>query len=184
MQRKYRRSLSASQNLSHTTSQRSSMSPYQKWQHINPQGPHRSSSNPAPARYHPYVHHPRTPPATPDRVKPQMSPQSLPPLVIPTHRAPSAHSPFSAPNLSSPRSIGSDHPSNKLLPDIHTAFASPSLSPLNLQLPPIQPTWTRSFSEPGYTSSRPSPPASPTPSVTHDISEQVKNRMRLDALLS
>ena len=136
MQRKYRRSLSAASNLSHTTPQRSSVSPYQKWQHITPQGPHRNSS-PAPARYHPYVHHPRTPPATPDRVKAQPSPQSLPPLVIPTHRAPSSHSPFSAPVLSSPRSVGSDYSSSKLLPDIHTAFASPSQSPNNIQLPPI-----------------------------------------------
>lgn len=186
MQRKYRRSLSAGANASHSTPQRSSMSPYQSWQRITPQGPTRNSS-PTPARYHPYAHHPRTPPATPDRPKGHPSPQTLPPLVIPHYHAPSNRSPHSAHGPSTPSSTGSnisgEHGEQKLLPDIHTVFALPSPS-TTVQLPPLQLGWPRSLSEPGYSSSQPSAPASPTPTVHDDIQTHVQKRMRLDSLLS
>ena len=163
MQRKCRRSISAGSSLFHPTIRRSSVSHCENWQRITPQG----NSSP-PARYHPYSHHPRTPPATPDRAKVRVSPQSLPPLLIPLYSAPSSRSPYSAP---------------KQLPDIHTAFASRSPSPNNLQLPPLQQTWQRSLSEPGYFFAPVSAPSSPT-TTTNDSNEQVKNRMRLDSLLS
>jgi len=176
MQRKYRRSLSVGTTLSVSTSQRTSMSPYQNWQRISPQGPHRNSS-PSPARYHPYVHHPRTPPDTPDRVKPHVSPQSLPPLMIPRYNTSSVRSPYHPHSATSPPA---EYSSPKQLPDIHTVFASPSPSPNNLQLPPLQ-TWTRSMSDPGCCSAPVSAPPSPIPEVR---SEPVKDRMRLDSLLS
>src|SRR5579859_2501912 len=186
MQRKYRRSLSAGANVSHSTPQRSSMSPYQSWQRITPQGSTRNSS-PSPARYHPYAHHPRTPPATPDRPKGHHSPQTLPPLVIPHYHAPSNRSPHSAHGPSTPSSTGSnisgEHGEQKLLPDIHTVFALPSPS-TNVQLPPLQLGWRRSLSEPGYSSSQPSAPSSPTPTIYDDIQSHVQKRMRLDSLLS
>jgi len=187
MQRKYRRSLSAGANASHSTPQRSSMSPYESWQRITPQGPARNSS-PTPTRYHPYAHQPRTPPATPDRPKGQPSPQSLPPLVIPHYTAPSTRSPYSATGPSTPSSTGSnpsaEYGSQKLLPDIHTVFASSSPPSTNLQLPPLQLGWHRSLSEPGYPSSQVSAPASPTPTVHEDMNSQVQKRMRLDSLLT
>ncbi len=176
MQRKYRRSLSAGSNISHSTPRRSSLSPYENWQRITPQGPTRNSS-PTPARYYPYAHHPRTPPATPDRAKVHVSPQSLPPLLIPRYSGPSSRPPYSA-------EVSPGYGAPKQLPDIHTVFASCSPSPDNLQLPPLQQTWQRSLSEPGYSSDPVSAPASPTPTVANDTFEQVKNRMRLDSLLS
>jgi hypothetical protein len=182
MQRKYRRSLSAGANVT-LGSNRSSASPYQRWQQINPRGQHRNSS-PAPARYQPYAQHPRTPPATPERVTTQFSPQHLPPLVIPTYHTPSSHSPPSAHTSLSPKSVASDlYAATKRLPDIHSVFASsPSPAP---QLPPIQQhSWPRSFSEPGYSSVRTSSPPMSPPSSTDYITEHVKNRMKLDALLS
>jgi hypothetical protein len=178
MQRKYRRSLSAGSNFSHSTPQRSSLSPYENWQRIGPQcGPRNPS--PSPARYHPYAHHPRTPPATPDRMKSHLSPQCFPPLLIPRYSVPSTRSPYSA---QPPYSAEPTYGAPKQLPDIHTVFASPSPSPSSLQLPPLQQnTWQRSFSEPGYSSAPVSSPSSPTPS---DSREPVKNRMCLDSLLS
>ena len=173
MQRKYRRSLSAGSNLPHPAPRRSSISPYENWQRITPQG----NSSPTPARYHPYSHHPRTPPATPDRAKVHVSPQSLPPLLIPRYTAPSSRSPYSA-------EVSPGYGAAKQLPDIHTVFASPSPSPSNIQLPPLQQTWQRSLSEPGYFFAPVSAPSSPTPTITHDSNEQVKDRMRLDSLLS
>jgi hypothetical protein len=175
MQRKYRRSLSVGSNLSHPTPRRSSMSPYENWPQVTTQAPTRNSSPPS-SRYHPYSHHPRTPPATPDRAKVHVSPQSLPPLHIPRYSAPSSRSPYSA-------EVSPGYSAPKQLPDIHTAFASPNLSPNSLQLPPLQQTWQRSLSEPGY-SAPISAPASPTPTIADDAHEQVKNRMRLDSLLS
>lgn len=166
MQRKYRRSLSAGSTLANAAPQRSSVSPYQNWQRITPQGPLR---NPSPtSRYHPYAHHPRTPPATPDRPKLNLSPQqSLPPLTIPRYSSPYCG------DLAS-----------KQLPDIHTVFASPSPSPNDLQLPPLQRSWTRSLSEPGCSSTFIPSPASPCSSVNDNLREPVKDRMRLDSLLS
>jgi Myb-like DNA-binding domain len=183
MQRKYRRSLSAQSALAHAaTPQRYAQ--HENWQRITPQGPARNSS-PGPARYHPYAHHPRTPPATPDRAKAHPSPQTLPPLLIPPYPAPSSRSPYSAQqatSYSAETSPSSSYGSHKLLPDIHTVFASPSPSPNNLQLPPLQ---RRSLSEPGYSLSDPvSPLASPTPTVSHEVHDNVKSRMCLDSLLS
>ena len=175
MQRKYRRSLSTGSNLSHATPRRSSM-PYENWQRIPTQGATRNTS-PTPSRYHPYSHPPRTPPATPDRAKVHVSLQSLPPLRIPRYSAPSSRSPYSA-------EVSPGCGAAKQLPDIHTVFASPRPSPNDLQLPPLQQTWQRSLSEPGYSSASVSVPASPTPSIANDTREQVTNRMRLDSLLS
>jgi Myb-like DNA-binding domain len=178
MQRKYRRSLCASSNLSHSTPQR--LAPYENWERYVPQGSTRNPS-PTPARYHPYGHKPRTPPATPDRGKTHLSPQSLPPLLIPRYSGPSSRSPYSAQAPPSSHSAESSplsgYRATKQLPDIHTVFASPSPSPNNLQLPPLQ---RRSLSEPGHSFASVSTPASPTPT----ISNEVKNRMCLDALLS
>ena len=173
MQRKYRRSLSAGSTLSHSTPRRSSVSHYENWQRITSQG----NSSPPGARYHPYSHPPRTPPATPDRAKVHVSPQSLPPLLIPRYSAPSSRSPYSA-------EVSPGYGAGKQLPDIHTVFASPSLSPNSLQLPPLQHTWKRSLSEPGYFFAPVSAPSSPTLTNSNDTNEQVKNRMRLDSLLS
>lgn len=180
MQRKYRRSLSAGSNASHSTPQRSSTSPYQSWQRITPHGPARNTS---PSRYHPYAHHPRTPPATPDRVKAQLSPQNLPPLHIPHYQPPSVRSPYSS-HTPSPGSSNhtSEYVGTKLLPDIHTVFSSPSSVSNNLQLPPLQLGLTRSLSEPGYSSIR-TTPASPTPTITEESRTEVQNRMKLDSLL-
>ena len=180
MQRKYRRSLSAQSTLAHATPRRYSQ--HDNWQCSTPQGPARNSS-PVRALYHPYAHHPRTPPATPDRAKTHPSPQTLPPLLIPHYPAQSSRSPYSVQHApysaeTSPSSYGS----HKILPDIHTVFASPSPSPNNLQLPPLQ---HRSLSEPTYAGSDPvSVPASPAPTLSHEIQDHVKSRMCLDTLLS
>ena len=183
MQRKYRRSLSAGSGMSHLTPQCSSLSPYENWQRITPQGPPRNHS-PTPARYHPYTHHPRTPPASPDRVKAHLSPQSLPQLLIPRYPGSSSRSPYSAQTPSASYSTDSGPSAGyggaKQLPDIHTVFASPSPSPNSLQLPPLQ---HRCLSEPRYFSSPVSEPSSPT-TMANDTSEQVKDRMRLDSLLT
>lgn len=186
MQRKYRRSLSAGSNASHSTPHRSSLSPYQNWQPITPVGPARTNSPSPPSRYHPYAHHPRTPPATPDRAKAQMSPQNLPPLDIP-QCTPSARSPYSTHSHGTPSTPYSIPPSAgyaslKQLPDIHTVFSSPSPSPSSIHLPPLQNSWTRSPSEQSYSSPR-SAPASPTPTTTTETRDEIKGRMSLDSLL-
>src|ERR1700736_1368954 len=129
MQRKYRRSLSASRGSSvpHSSSHRSSLSPYQSWQNLTPPGPTGNTSPPPQGRYHPYTHHPRTPPATPDRAKAHISPQSLPSLQIPNYPS-SGRSPFSAPPLSNPTTTfsGGEYGAPRQLPDIHTVFSSRS----------------------------------------------------------
>jgi len=173
MQRKYRRSLSVGSNLSHSAPRRSSLSPFQTWQRITPQGALRNPS-PPPARYHPYAHHPRTPPTTPDRPKTHVSPhQCLPPLTIPHYSAP----------YPTDKIPSAGHSAGKQLPDIHTVFASPSPSPNDLQLPPLQQSRTRSLSESGYCSAAVSSRSSPSPSVSEDLREQVRDKMRLESLL-
>ena len=181
MQRKYRRSLSVGSSLPQSTPQRS---PYENWQRITPQGPTRNQS-PTPAHYHPYAHHLRTPPATPDRGKAHLLPQNLPPLLIPRYPASSSRSPYSAHTPSASYSVegspSAGYAVAKQLPDIHTVFASPSPSPNNLQLPPLQ---HRSLSEPSYFPAPGSEPASPNPTNINNTHDEVKNRMRLDSLLS
>jgi hypothetical protein len=184
MQRKYRRSLSSGSVLSQATTRYSSVSPYENWQRISSQGPTRNPS-PTSTRYQPYAHHPRTPPATPDQEKSHLSPQSLPSLFIPGYSLSSSRSPYSAQTQTSysTESTISAGCSAKL-PDIHTVFSSPSPSPNNLQLPPLQPAWRRSLSDPGCSVASVSHTASPTPPIANDHGEQVKNRMCLDILLT
>jgi len=152
------------------------LSPYQNWQHITPHAQTRTGSPSSPSRYHPYTHHPRTPPATPDRAKAHVTPHTLPPLNIP-QRTPSARSQLSP--YSVPSSAG--YAGLKQLPDIHTIFTSPSPSPSNIHLPPLQHSWSCSLSEQSYSSPR-SSPGSPGPTTVAGR-EETKDRMSLDSLL-
>lgn len=177
MQRKYRRSLSAGSTLPHSTPQRSSLFPYENWQQINP------TRNPSPTRYHPYVHHPITPSASLDRAEVPHLPQSLPPFHIPSYSSPSrspntAQTPRAA--YSAENSPSAAYRAVKQLPDIHTLLASPSTSPNNLLLPPLQ---HRRLSDPGYSSA----PISDLESSLTDVNDsckEVKSRMQLASLLS
>jgi hypothetical protein len=184
MQRKYRRTLSAGSILSHSTPRYSSLTPYENWQRITSQAPACHPSSPS-TRYHPYGHHPRTPPATPDQEESHLSPQSLPSLFIPGYSLSSSRSPQSAQTQASySRESPTSACGSAKLPDIHTVFASPSPSPNNLRLPPLQPLWRRSLSEPRCSTTSASDPTSPTSTITNDHVDQVKNRMCLDTLLT
>ena len=181
MQRKYRRSLSTGSVLSQAPPRYSSLSTYENWQRYTSQAPVRHPSPPS-TRYHPYGHQPRTPPATPDQEQSHLSPQHLPSLFIPGYSLSSSRSPPPAQTQASySRESSISAGCSAKLPDIHTVFSSPSPSPNNLQLPPLQPSWRRSLSEPRCSAAYASDLASPT---TNNHDDQVKNRMCLDTLLS